>query len=202
MGWVERRVLSSKWGSVRNTLSSPGIAVVENRRSSWRNVVDCVVSGARCSGLVSTIILPIQGNGCPIYHQPTEKMRPLKLGGRGRFIWFRPMEGFAPMFQFQPECEVRIPTLHCSELSIILKKGTLVNQLVLQGTHKNKCRCACACACARERENRAEGKKKIINNKQASLVTSLDWGSNKDKSGEIGISLTEAMTQKPHAKIQ
>ena len=170
---VESRLLylkHSKWGSMRNTLSSPGIAVVENGRSCWRNVVDGLVSGARRSGLVSSnssIMVPIQGNGWPIYHQPTEKMRPLKLPGCGWFIWFGPMEGFTTMFQFQPECEVRIAPLHGSKLS--MTKGTLVNWFVFtRRSHQRSKR-----ESERERERQSKGSKKSKNTKQVSWATSI-----------------------------
>jgi hypothetical protein len=100
-----------KWGTMRYTLSSPCISMIENGRSSRRNVGSCIITGA-----LRAII--IRGIDWESLHQTIESMCPANLlRGRG-LIWFWPTkEGIPIVLQFYRKCKVWVTPLHPSQLT-------------------------------------------------------------------------------------
>lgn len=118
---------------MRYTLSSPGIVVVENGRSCWRDVGHGLVSGARRP--LSTIIeVTIRWN-CSAIHHHTLKMLPPNLLWGWWLVRFWPAMERIPIV-LHPHCkrQVWVAPRNCPKLTIPDWEGHF-SQLLIHKTH-------------------------------------------------------------------
>lgn len=96
-----------EWRTMRNALSSPGIAVIVNGRSSWRELGGGFI--------ISRATMAVRVD-CQSFHQTAEDRRSSKLLRSWRFIWFWPTMGPVLELGSQCKCKLWITPLHASKL--------------------------------------------------------------------------------------